>query len=274
MFNWVFNSPMQTTLYPPPTLKAIGWPAATKRPRPMARVKSRVGDWHYAGLARQRFSWLAVLVSAGAHALLLWGGGPRTVSKPTVVAHEERIVQMVMPPIEDDKEEPVEELDAVDEAPAVEVPRLVDLPSAVSLNSFVQPLEMSSALQTSVDASKLTSIPVRIATGGTRPGAGLKNLFDISQLDRVPEPIAQPEPIFPANLRKDVDHAEVTVEFIVDTKGFTRDVHVIATTHTGFNQAAIDGVSRWRFRAGMKDGRKVNTRVHIPIRFLVTGDEF
>ena len=239
----------------------------------MARVKSRAGDWHYAGLARQRFSWLAVLFSAGVHALILWGGGPRTLPKRVAALQEERIVQMVMPPIEEDKEETVEELDAADETPAVEVPRLVDLPSAVSINSFVQPLEMSSALQTSVDASKLTSIPLHIATGATRPGAGLKNLFDISQLDRVPEPIAQPEPIFPANLRKEVDQAEVVVEFIVDMKGQTRDVRVISTTHTGFNQAAIDGVSRWRFRAGIKDGRKVNTRVHIPIRFMVTGEE-
>jgi protein TonB len=239
----------------------------------MARVKSRAGDWHYAGLARQRISWLAVLFSAGVHALLLWGGGPRPAPKHTAVASDERIVQMVMPPLEEDKDEPVEELEAAEETPAVEVPRLVDLPSAVTLNSFVQPLDTSSALQTSVDASKLTSIPVHIATGAARPGTGLKNLFDISQLDRVPEPIAQPEPIFPANLRKDVDRAEVIIEFIVDTKGFTRDVRAISSTHTGFEQAAIDGVSRWRFRPGMKDGRKVNTRVHIPIRFMVTGED-
>ena len=254
----------------PSHLKARAWPSPPSRPRALAPVTSRAGDWHYDGLGRRRFSWVALLVSAGMHGLLLWGGGPRPAPRPAAVVETERVVQMVMPPLDDDEEKPVEELDSAEEMPAVEVPRLVDVPTTVSLNSFVQPLEMNVALQTSLDASKLTSIPVRIAAAGSRPGAGLRNLFDISQLDRGPEPIAQPQPIFPANLRNEVSEAEVVVEFIVDTHGQTRDVHAVSSTHTGFDRAAVEGVIRWRFRAGMKDGRKVNTLVRIPIRFTVT----
>ncbi len=263
---------MQTTFYPRLPLKAHGWPPAPATRRSLAPVRSQAGDWHYAGLVRRRISWLAVLVSAGLHGLLLWGGGPRPAPRPVVVAEAERVIQMEMPPLDDDHEEPVEELDHGDEMPAVEVPRLVDLPSTVSLNSFVQPLEMTSALQTSLDASKLTAIPVRIAQAGTRPGGGLKNLFDLSQLDRVPEPIVQPAPVFPVTLKQQVDRADVVVEFIVDTRGETRDIRVVSSTHPGFEQAAADGVAKWRFRAGIKDGRKVNTRMRVPIRFVVERD--
>lgn len=261
---------MQTTLSPRHPLKIHGWPAAPIQRRALARVTSRAGDWHYASLPGWRYTWLAALLSASIHLLVLWGGGVRPVHRAVAAAPAEKVIQMEMPPLPDEEEEPVESLDQGDEIPAVEVPRLIDLPSTVSLNSFVQPLEMNSALQTSLDASKLTAIPVRIATAGSRPGAGLKNLFDISQLDRVPEPIAQPAPNFPPELQKETEYAEVVVEFIVDTKGLPRDVTAMTSTHPGFVRAAVDGVSRWRFRAGIKDGRKVNTRVRIPIQFRVT----
>jgi TonB family protein len=263
---------MQTALYPRLLLKAPGWPSAPCARRPLGRVTSRPGDWHYAGLVRRRISWLAVLVSAGVHALILWGGGPRPVPRPAATVQTERLIQMAMPPLEDEKEDPVTELEDTEQMPAVEVPRLMDLPSTVSLNSFVQPLEMNAALQTNLDTAKLTAIPVRIAPAGQRPGGGLKNLFDISQLDRVPEPVVQPPPVFPPNLKKAVDRAEVMVEFIVDVRGDTRDIHAISSTHSGFDQAAVDGVAKWRFRPGMKDGRKVNTHIRIPIRFLITED--
>jgi protein TonB len=263
---------MQPTLHPGLTLKAIGWPSAPPAPRRRpGRVVGRAGDWHYAAPARRRISWLAVLVSASAHVFLLWGGGPRPHHRPQVAAlPTERLVQMEMPVLEEDEEEPVEELEAPDEAPAVQVPRLTDLPSAVTLNSFVQPLEMNAALQTNLDTANLTSIPVRIAPAGQRPGHGLKNLFDISQLDKKPEPITQPPPLVPHNLRKDFEYAEVIVEFIVDTRGETRDIRAVASTNAGFERPAIDGVAKWRFRPGMKDGRKVNTQTRVPIRFTIT----
>jgi TonB family protein len=262
---------MQTALYPRPLRKDFGWPSAPRVRRPLARVTSRPGDWHYAGLPRGRVTWLAVLVSAVAHGLLLWGGGPRPAMRPAAAAPEERVIQMEMPPLDDEKDnEPVEELQDPEQVPAVEVPRLVDLPSTVSVNSFVQPLEMSSALQTSLDTSKLASIPVHIAPAGQRPGNGLKNLFDVSQLDRVPEPIVQPSPVFPPELQREVSYAEVVVDFIVDTHGDTRDIHAISSTHIGFEHPALAGVAKWRFRAGVKDGRKVNTHLRIPIRFTVT----
>lgn len=260
---------MQTTFYPRHAFKVE--PAQPVPVRHLARAPSRTGDWYYHGLPKPaRISWLAVLFSLGVHGLLLWGGGDRLAPRPVVVVKDEPIIQMVMPPLEEEEEKPVEELEEqVEIDPGVMVPRLVDLPSVVDLaNPFVQPLDMSVSLQTGLDTASLTSIPLKIAQGGPRSG-GFNSIFDISQLDRVPQPIVQQPPQFPFNLRKETDHAEVVVEFIVDTRGDTRDVRAVSSTHTGFEQAAVDGVVRWRFRPGMKTGRKVSTRMMVPIRFTV-----
>jgi protein TonB len=241
--------------------------------RHLARAPSRKGDWYYHGLPKPgRISWLAILFSLSVHGLVLWGGGERPALRPVVVVKDDPIIQMVMPDLPDEEEKPVEELEEqVELDPGVVVPRLVDLPSSVDLkNAFVQPLDMSVSLQTGLDTGKLTNIPLKIASG-PRPG-GMKDLFNISQLDRVPQPIVQQSPQFPIQLKKDVDRAEVVVEFIVDSRGDTRDVRAVSSTHPGFEFAAVDGVGKWRFRPGMKSGRKVNTRMRVPIRFMISED--
>lgn len=35
----------------------------------------------------------------------------------------------------------------------------------------------------------------------------------------------------------------------------------------GFNEAAVQGVAKWKFRAGVRGGRKVNTQMRVPIVF-------
>lgn len=260
---------MQTTFYPRHAFKVEQ--AQPVSGRHLARATSRAGDWYYHGLPKPgRLSWPAILFSLSVHGLLIWGGGDRPALRPVVVVKDDPIIQMVMPDLDEEEEKPVEELEEqVELDPGVVVPRLVDLPSAVDLkNAFVQPLDMSVSLQTGLDTASLTSIPLKIAPGGPRAG-GMKDLFNINQLDRVPEPIVQPPPQFPIQLKKDVDQAEVVVEFIVDSKGDTRDVRVVRSTHPGFEHAAVEGVGKWRFRPGMKTGRKVNTRMMVPIRFTV-----
>jgi protein TonB len=264
---------MQTTFYPRHTFKVE--PATLAPARRPARAPSRVGDWYYHGLPkRARVSWVAVLVSLAVHGLVLWGGGTKPARRPVVVVKSDPIIQMEMPPLAEEEEKPVEELeDQAEVDPGVVVPRLVDLPTTVDLtNAFVQPLDLSIPLQTGLDTGSITNIPLKIAPGGIR-GNGLKGLFNVSQLDRVPEPIVQAPPQFPTSLKKDHDHAEVVVEFIVDSRGETRDVRAISSTNTGFERAAVEGVSRWRFRPGMKDGRKVNTRMLVPIRFSVISED-
>ncbi|MBI2516182.1 MAG: TonB family protein [Opitutae bacterium] len=265
---------METTLYLRHTKPArkLAWP---KESLPPGGPVKNPGNWRYYGLPKlPRISWVAIVLSAGVHAWFLLGFNAPKPVKRHVVADEPLVEMMAMPPLEPEKDDMPKELsDESEAAPSVDVPMLADVPSAVDLNvAFVQPLDVRPNVQSNLGAAKLTSIPVNIAHG-PRTSGGLKDIFNLSQLDRVPEPISQTAPRFPADLKRDVMSAKVVVEFIVDSDGYVRDPFIVSTSHAGFNEAAIEGVNRWRFRPGIKTGRKVNTRMRVPILFEVNDSD-
>jgi len=266
---------MQTTLYPSHSLKPQGWDLGPKRRPTGPRATSHPGDWQYFGIARpSRLPVMSILVSAAAHAVLLLAFNHRAPAVKALPPPDTAVVQLVMPPIKDDEEKPPVELDdGAEPEQGVAVPSLVDVPTRVDISTaFVQPLQLNNLTKADLGGAKLSNIPVKIAHG-PRTASGLKNVFDISQLDRIPEPIAQPAPRFPFELKNQVSQAEVIVEFIVDTDGNVRNAEVVRSSHHGFDQASVDGVSKWRFRAGMKGGRKVNSRMMVPLRFNVVDSE-
>ena len=60
----------------------------------------------------------------------------------------------------------------------------------------------------------------------------------------------------------------VTVQYIVDKKGYTKDVHVIESTPEGvFDRAATDAIQRWRYRPAKYNGQPVEVPVRTRIRF-------
>lgn len=214
---------------------------------------------------------VAVAVSAGLHVIVLFGFNQKPVAVRAVAAEEVEIIQMSMPELEPEKSEEVEELtEAADETPAVAVPQLADLPSAVSVSTFVQPLQYTPDINASLSNAKVATIPVNIGRG--RGLAGMGQIFEISQLDRPPTPLMQPAPAFPYSLKSTVSEARVVVEFIVDSNGDVVAPSLVSTTHDGFVENALIGVSKWKFKPGMKAGKRVNTRVRAPINFFVTDD--
>jgi protein TonB len=134
--------------------------------------------------------------------------------------------------------------------------------------NFIQPLDLTIPLKSDSMAGRLVSIPVNIQHG--RPDAsGMKDLFNISELDRKPEPIVQIQPNYPFEMKREGIEARVRVGFIVDSHGDVILPYIVSSTHTGFERSAIEAVAKWRFRPGMKNGRKVNTRVEQPMDFKV-----
>lgn len=216
---------------------------------------------------------LSFFVSGALHAVLICGfNAPKPVAR-AVAAEQVEIVQITMPDLQEDEEEPVEDLSAAeaDESPAVAVPMLADVPSAVAVSAFVQPLQYVPEVNSNLAATKVAQIPVHIARGG-RSLQSLGKIFEISQLDRAPTPIAQPSPVFPFQLKKDYGEAVVMVEFIVDPEGNVVNPVAQPAVHRDFETAAIAGVAKWKFRPGLKAGKKVATRVRVPLRFEVTPD--
>jgi periplasmic protein TonB len=230
------------------------------------------GRWRYERDGRSRLPIaFAVAVSVGLHVFFLYGFNKRPAAVRAVEAQATELIQMTMPELEPEKSEEVEELtEAVDEAPAVAVPQLADLPSSVSVSTFVQPLQYTPDINASLSNAKVAQIPVNIGRG--RNLAGMGQIFEISQLDRAPSPLMQPAPVFPYSLKSTVSEARVVVEFIVDSNGDVVAPTAVSSTHDGFVENALVGVSKWKFKPGMKAGKRVNTRVRAPINFFVTDD--
>ena len=86
--------------------------------------------------------------------------------------------------------------------------------------------------------------------------------------DKVPEMTAFTAPAMPASLSTMDIQSAVTVQFVVNKNGVPVDITVPnPSEYDALNQAAIDAVSKWRFKPGMKNGVPVNTRMQIPLTF-------
>lgn len=252
----------------PTTSSGTRKPADTPVPD---RVSGPTGAsaWRY---ERRERPWImlafSLFISASLHAVLLYGFNRPKIVEKAVVVEEPEYVQIVMPELKEEEPDKVEELgETMDETPAVAVPMLADAPS-VTVSAFVQPLQYVPDVASNLQATKVSQIPVNIARGG-RSLASLGQIFEVNQLDRVPTPIAQPSPVFPFHLKQQYSSASVIVEFIVTDAGEVVNVTASQAVHRDFEDAAINGVSKWRFRPGMKGGKRVHTRVRVPLNFVL-----
>ena len=259
-----------------------GWGIESTLPpsdrKPLPRIQANVGPatppaglWKYQTLRRSRsIVAFSILFSLGLHAFALLGFNQRPPPVKHVKVAEEPVIQMTMPPLDEDKVDPVEALGDEQplDAPTVSVPLLADIPTVVPIDSFVQPLDLTPAVTTSIDAVRLAAIPVNAArSGGLAERLG--KIFDVAQLDRQPEPTIRPSPVFPPELKQDFPESVVNLEFIITSKGDVVAPSVISAEHGRFAAEAVRAVEKWKFRPGYKGGRPVNTRTQIAINFRV-----
>jgi protein TonB len=256
-------------LFPPHSGAALGGGATN----PTSGIKRKTtGAWHYSP-SSHRLGWLilAAGISAGIHVSAFLFIGPSGPPQPKPIASDTPAITITLPDLKDleDPEPSPTEGDAPVEASAF-VPMLADLPQVPAPNDFVQKIDFNSLVdRPDMSAAKVLAVPDNINRGAAiRQSVGA--VFNLADLDRVPEPLVRPPPIFPMQHRHDVMEATVRVQFIVDSNGQVVQPVVVDSTHSGFNTAAIEGVARWKFRPGIKNGRRVNTRMEVPIIFTVT----
>lgn len=249
---------MDTTLPPNPT-------------RPAAAVVGRTaGDWRLDLLPKSQTVFLALALSAGVHAVFLLALNQHGDRIIPAITHPKIITVEWHPTVDVEPPPTVTEVKQLEETPAVNVPRLPDVPSRIDLPSdFVEPLQPP-APAPEINADKLAKIPANISNTDPRT-LSRTTVFEPSQLDRIPRAVAQPAPRFPYELQNQVGSAEIMVEFIVDTAGSVQGATIVKSSHPGFERATLDAVRQWKFRPGIKDGRKVNTRILQPIRFALEG---
>lgn len=213
---------------------------------------------------------IGILISLAIHGGVAWLGealkpGPKKVT----AQKEEQVVQLMeMPKIEPDEPETID----TDEAPAAQVdfapPMQTDVPQLVQVDSFVQQVQPPPP-EGLKPATGVISIP-QGRPGGL--GKGIE-VFDISKLDQQPQARVRVPPQYPFEMKRQGITGEVLVEFIVDTNGDVRNPYVVKSTNRDFENAALQAISKWKFKPGKKGGRTVNTsRVQQPFSFNLNND--
>jgi TonB family protein len=77
-----------------------------------------------------------------------------------------------------------------------------------------------------------------------------------------------PSPEYPATALAQRIAGSVVLEFTIDTRGATRDVHVVEATPPGvFDQAAINAIKHWRYAPPLVNGATVEVPLRTRIRF-------
>lgn len=245
------------------------FPFTLLRAAPPPARSSRVADWHYTSGPKNRTALIVgALAAAGLHAAMFYSVPPQPrPARAAAAPRTEATIQIALPPLppEENEDQPRELVEAP--AAAAFVPQLADVPSSVALSDFTQTLDLRPRAEVDLGALKSMTIPVTRGRGGAGLGA-TGAIFNLSQLDRVPQPIAQPMPAFPKGVHiPGLEQAVVVVEFVVDAEGRVVEPRVTSSNASEFDSAALLGVSRWKFRPGILAGRKVPTRMEVPLKF-------
>jgi periplasmic protein TonB len=206
---------------------------------------------------------IGIVVSVALHSGMLFLGQkappPKRVAPP-----KDEVVQFEMPPLDEEKEEKVEELNDEVVENQMAPPSLVDLPTVVPVEAFTQPLTPPPPPGMTASSGAI-SIPV--LKPGANFGKGISNLFDINNLDQRPVARVQPQPSYPYEMSRAGISGDVVVEFIINENGDVIDTRVVRSSHREFEVPAVQAVQKWKFKAGRKGGKAVKVRVSQLIEF-------
>mgnify|MGYP001608836326 CR=1 FL=1 len=192
--------------------------------------------------------------------------GDRLIPEKTIVKKVEepppKIELIAMPKLEEEPEivETTEDVKPLDLAP----PMQQDVPQLVTPDSFVQKIQPPPPEGVTISASMNIVPEVR----DPNMFRGMK-VFDISMLDQTPVAKFQARPQYPFEMRRAGIAGEVVVDFIVDTNGDVQNAYALRSSQREFEAAAVQAVSKWKFKPGRKGGRDVPTHMQVPIVFTL-----
>lgn len=207
---------------------------------------------------------IGILLSAILHLAVLFGD--RFIPDKQVVKKDEeeapKIQLMEMPKIEEEPEvvEVNEDVKPLDLAP----PMQQDIPQLAQPDSFVQKIQPPPPEGITISANMNIVPEIR----DPNMFKGMK-VFDISMLDQIPVAKFQARPQYPFEMRRAGIAGEVVVDFIVDTNGDVQNAYALRSSQREFEAAAVQAVSKWKFKAGRKGGRDVPTHMQVPIVFTL-----
>jgi len=209
---------------------------------------------------------IGIVVSLALHSTIFVFQRPNPPPPKAAVVKDE-VVQMEMPPLEEEKEDKVEELNNDPVENIIAPPTLVDTPSVVTLDSFTQPLQPPPPPGLTPSKGAIT-IPVN--KPGANFGKGISNLFNVGDLDQQPVARVRQAPTYPYDMRRAGINGTVVVEFIINTEGDVIQSQIVRSSHREFEMPALQAVQKWKFKPGKKGGRVVNVRASQLLEFNAT----
>ena len=82
-----------------------------------------------------------------------------------------------------------------------------------------------------------------------------------------PRLISKVEPTYTEEARAAKIDGTVILRIEIDPEGVPQNIRVLRKLDPGLDQKAIDAVSKWRFRPGMKDGKPVTVAAQVEVNF-------
>lgn len=172
-----------------------------------------------------------------------------------------KIELIEMPKLEPEEPEVVEQNEDLPK-PEFIPPMQMDVPQVITDTSFVQQIQPPPP-ENIKPTSGIVNIPA-----DRNQFKGIE-VFDLSKLDQHPVPRFQARPQYPFEMRRAGIAGEVVVDFIVDNNGDVQNAFSMRSSQREFENAAIQAVSKWKFKPGRKGGRNVNTHMQVPIVFTL-----
>jgi TonB family protein len=104
------------------------------------------------------------------------------------------------------------------------------------------------------------------------PLSGKPGVYRVGGGVTPPVPIYRPEPEYTKEARKKKIQGAVILYLEVDSTGHPRNIKVMRRLGLGLDEKAVEAVSKWEFRPGMKDGKPVTVAATVEVNFRLLKD--
>ncbi|MBZ5631602.1 MAG: TonB family protein [Acidobacteriia bacterium] len=84
-----------------------------------------------------------------------------------------------------------------------------------------------------------------------------------------PTPIRRPEPKYSPEARTAGTQGSILFTLVVDEQGLPTNIRVLTPIGFGLDELALETISQWRFKPGLKDGKAVKVAANIEINFRI-----
>ena len=222
-------------------------------------------------MPRDRYFFAGVSFSAALHAAVLFGFNTPVKPPPPMemVRMADPVGPFFLPPPEPEKLETIAEEakteNKADPASSGEAASRLPEPIANPMSNGVLVTREPMAMKLP-DATKASwTVPADAGTGGVDPRR--VRIFRKEDLDDIPVATNRTAPRYPHEMKRIGATGTVLLRFVVDSRGDVTDVEVVSADYPEFGKAAAEAMLRWKFKAGLKNGRRVNTRMEMPMAF-------